>query len=178
MSSDMDHGDTRGDALPLRVADAVTQGLNVIGSGLIVMLMLLVCADVLGRNFFGRPIAGVPELVTLSIVAIVFLQIPQALRTERITRSEAMPALLARTAPRIARALDTVFDILAIIVVSAIVWTTWPIFVRSWVRNDFIGAIGDFTAPTWPVKLTILIGGSMLVLQFAIRIFRRYARQR
>jgi TRAP-type mannitol/chloroaromatic compound transport system permease small subunit len=170
-----DGAQARREPLPLRVIDAVTQGLNVLGSCLIVALMVLVGIDVAGRDLFGAPVAGVPEIVTLSIVAIVFLQIPQALKVGRMTRSEAVSALLAERAPQVGRALDTVFDLLGIAVVAVIVNTTWPLFVQAWDRNDFIGAIGEFTAPTWPVKLTIVVGGSVLILQFGLRIFRRYA---
>src|SRR5690606_9515711 len=57
------------------VIDRVTQFLNVIGTLLIVAIMVLVNVDVIGRGAFDAPVAGVPELVSMSIVAIVFLQI-------------------------------------------------------------------------------------------------------
>jgi len=158
----------------LRGLDRITQGLNVVGSVLILMLMVLVGIDVAGRNLMGAPVAGVPELVTLSIVAIVFLQIPQALRAGRLTRSDALPLWLGRTRPALGRWLETVFDLISMAVVWVIVATTWPIFTRAWERGEFIGAVGDFTAPTWPVKLTILVGGTMLTLQFGARILRRW----
>lgn len=158
----------------LRVLDGATLGLNVLGSALILVLMVLVGVDVFGRNLAGAPVSGVPEIVTLSIVAIVFLQIPQALRSGRMTRSDALPNLLRARVPRVGKAVETLFDLAAMYVVWLIVSGTWPIFTRAWERNDFIGAIGDFTAPTWPVKLTILVGGAMLILQFAARILRRY----
>ena len=61
---------------PLRqLIDGITLALNVIGTAGIFLLMLLINADVLGRSLFDRPISGVPEIVSLSIVAIVFLQI-------------------------------------------------------------------------------------------------------
>lgn len=164
------------DPFPLRFIDAITQGLNVIGSLLILALVILVGVDVTGRNLFNNPISGVPELVTLSIVAIVFLQIPQALKTGRMTRTEAFDAFLTKLSPGLAKFVASLFDLLGIAVVGIIIWATWPILVRSWVRSDFIGAVGDFTAPTWPVKATIVIGGTMLILQFAIRILRRYVR--
>ena len=63
------------DPWPLRALDAVTQGMNVCGTALILGLMLLIGADVAGRNLMGRPVPGVPEMVALSIVAIVFLQV-------------------------------------------------------------------------------------------------------
>lgn len=161
--------------LALRLLDWVTQALNVIGSVLILLLMALVGFDVAGRNLFGSPLSGVPEMVTLSIVAIVFLQIPQALRAGRFTRSDAVIGWLRRASPAIGRLFETLFDLISIGVISVIFYATWPLFVRSWTRGDYIGAVGDFTAPTWPVKATILIGSAVLVLQFIARIIRRYA---
>jgi TRAP-type mannitol/chloroaromatic compound transport system permease small subunit len=165
----------RREPLPLRLLDGVTQGLNVLGSCLILLLMVLVGVDVAGRNLFAAPVAGVPELVTLSIVAIVFLQIPAALRAGRMTQSDGFLKALTERAPVLGRGLATVFDLAGIAVVWVIVQTTWPIFARAWETGQYIGAVGDFTAPVWPVKLTLLVGGTVLVLQFAARIWRRYA---
>lgn len=159
-------------ALALRALDALTQAFNVAGSLLILGLMLLIGADVAGRNILGQPVPGVPELVSLSIVAIVFLQVPQALRKGRIARSEALLALLPRPA---SRAVQTLFDLAGVAAVTVIVWTTWPILLRAWERGEFVGAIGDITFPIWPVKLCILAGGALLALQFAARIWRRHA---
>jgi len=164
----------RKEPLPLRWLDAATQGLNVLGSTLILLLMVLVGLDVAGRNLFSAPISGVPEMVTLSIVAIVFLQIPQALRAGRMTQSDAFLNWLTGRVPALANALATLFDLVAIFVVWIIVTATWPIFTRAFQRGEFVGALGDFTAPVWPVKLTLIVGGSMLIAQFAARIWRRY----
>ena len=158
----------------LRWLDRLTQAANVCGSALILGLVLLIDADVAGRNLLGAPIPGVPEIVSLSIVAIVFLQVPQALRAGRMTRSDAaLDALRART-PRAAGALETLYDALGILVVGAILYATWPIFARAWERGEFVGAMGDFTAPIWPVKAMILLGNTLLALQFAARIVRRH----
>ncbi len=158
----------------LRWLDRLTQVANVCGSLLISALIVLIGADVLGRNLFNTPIAGVPEMVTLSIVAIVFLQAPQALKAGRMTRSDAVIGYVSARLPRLASALETLYDALAMIVVGAILYATFPIFMRAWNRSEFVGAAGDFTAPTWPVKVMILIGCILLVLQFAARIVRRF----
>jgi len=163
-----------GQARILRWLDAVTMAANVTGSLLIFALVVLIGADVTGRNLFGAPISGVPELVSLSIVAIVFLQAPMALKAGRMTRSDGVLNVLKRRAPRFASGLETLFDVFGIGVLAAILYAHWPNLVRSWERNDFVGAIGDFTAPTWPVKLMLLIGAGLLLLQFAARIVRRY----
>ncbi|MCB1341947.1 MAG: TRAP transporter small permease subunit [Pseudooceanicola sp.] len=164
----------RSDPLVLRLLDAVTQGLNVLGSALILVLMVLFGIDVGGRVLFNAPVSGVPEMVTLSIVAIVFLQIPAALRQGRMTRSEGFLNMLHARAPGAARWLETLFDLIGVAVLWVIVSTTWPIFAKAWDTEEFIGALGDFTAPVWPVKLTLIVGGTVLILQFLARIWRRH----
>ena len=163
------------EALPLRILDHVTQALNVAGSVLILLLMGLVGLDVAGRNLLASAISGVPELVALSIVAIGFLQIPAALRQGRMTQSDAFPNWLHRTAPTLGKALSTLFDLVAMALIWVIVQSTRPLFTRAWQRDEFIGAVGDFTAPVWPVKLILIVGGAVLILQFAARIWRRFA---
>jgi TRAP-type mannitol/chloroaromatic compound transport system permease small subunit len=158
----------------LRALDACTQAANVVGSVLISLLVLLIGADVLGRNIFGAPISGVPEMVKLSIVAIVFLQAPQALKAGRMTRSDALINKINARFPKVGGSMETLFDLLAMLVTGAIIYASYPIFVKSWTRSDFVGAMGDFTAPTWPVKLMVLIGAALLLLQFLARILRRY----
>jgi TRAP-type mannitol/chloroaromatic compound transport system permease small subunit len=155
-----------------RILDAITQGFNVIGTLLIVALMVLIGGDVFFRNAFNAPIAGVPELVSLSIVAIVFLQVPQALRAGRFTRSDALLGRIMERHPRAGQAMEVVFDILAIALLCALVYAAWPLFVKDWERNTFIGAVGDFTAPVWPVKLIIVVGTTLLIAQFIARIVR------
>ncbi|MEP4199165.1 MAG: TRAP transporter small permease [Aliishimia sp.] len=162
------------DPLYLRVLDGFTQAANICGSLLISALVCLIGADVLGRNLFGTPISGVPEMVTLSIVAIVFLQAPQALKAGRMTRSDALITTFSSRFPRFGAALETFFDVAAVGLVSVIIYATWPFFIKAWTRSDFVGAIGDFTAPTWPVKLIIVIGSVLLALQFLARIIRRF----
>ena len=163
----------RPDPLPLRLLDGLTQAMNVAGSALILVVMALIVVDVLGRNLAGRPLSGVPELVALAIVAIVFLQVPQALRAGRLPRSEALLPRLARRRPRLARWLEDLYDAAGALVAAVIVHATWPLLEKAWTRGDFVGAVGDFTAPTWPVRLAILVGAATLGLQFLARIARR-----
>lgn len=158
----------------LKVLDTVTLAANVVGSCLIVGLVALITTDVIGRNFFGAPVAGVPEIVSLSIVAIVFLQAPQALRAGRLTRSDGVIDLLKARMPRVATGLETLFDLVGAAVLCAILYSHWPIMTRAWARGDFVGAVGNFTAPTWPVKAMLALGAALLALQFLARILRRF----
>lgn len=150
------------------VVDAITTGLNVVGTLLILVIMLLVNADVIGRGAFNAPVSGVPEMVSLSIVAIVFLQVAQAFRKGRLTRTEALPDFIEARWPKVRLWMEIVFGVAAGFLVWQIFQASVPLFEKAWVRNTFEGTVGDFTAPIWPVKLIILIGCLALLVQIAL----------
>lgn len=158
----------------LAALDAVTQACNVCGSLLIFVLMVLIVVDVLGRNLVGAPLPGVPEMVALSIVAIVFLQSPQTLRAGRMPRSEALLSMLERRAPSASKCLLDLHDLAGLATTAIVCHASWPPLVKAWARDTFVGAVGDFTAPVWPVKATIVVGSALLALQFVARIARRH----
>jgi len=81
---------------------ALTAVLAAIGTGWILFLMALICADVLSRWLFNAPILGVAEMVQFSIVGIVFLQLPQTLRVGGLTRADVLFARIMSGAPRLA----------------------------------------------------------------------------
>jgi len=151
-----------------RAVDLVTGGLNVAGTLLILVLMVLVNADVIGRGAFSAPISGVPEMVSMSIVAIVFLQIAQTFRKGRLTRAEALITTLRAHAPRLSLGLELVFAIAAAALVWILFSASLPLFEKAWVRGTYEGTVGDFTAPIWPVKLIILVGCVALLVQLVL----------
>lgn len=130
--------------------------------------MLLICADVAGRSLFGSPIAGVTEMVSLSIVGIVFLQLASALRAGRLTRADLLTKRLGARTPRLAHALELLWNLTGALVVLVLVRASFPRFLTALQRDEFIGVVGHFTAPTWPVKLVLVVGAGALVLQFAV----------
>jgi len=159
--------------LVTNIINRVTMVLNVAGTVLIVALMALISADVIGRGFFSSPISGVPEMVSLSIVAIVFLQAPEAFRMGRFTRSEAILNFVAKKSPRTRAALEVVFGLAGFGIILVLLNASAPLFVKSWNRGTFVGTVGDFMAPVWPVKLVILIGCSALLAQIGLFVVRQ-----
>ncbi len=150
------------------ISDIITSALNVIGTLLIVAIMILVNADVVGRGVFGAPVSGVPEIVSMSIVAIVFLQLAHTFRMGRITRTDAMLNFIKSRSKRVYAAVELLFALAAIVLTWQLFSASKPLFVKSWMRGTFEGAIGDFTAPIWPVKLIILIGCVTLMMQLLL----------
>src|SRR5512134_1213963 len=73
--------------------------LNAAGVVWVFALMFLICADITARTVFDRPIAGVTEMVSLSLVASVFLQLAHAVLHGRLMRVEMFIGPLERNHP-------------------------------------------------------------------------------
>lgn len=147
-------------------------GLNSLGSVLILIVMLLMCADVLARNLFNSPIHGVAELVAMSIITIVFLQLASTLRHGRMSRADIFIDEYAARRPRNGNALLVVFNSAGAAMCSVVIWATLPVFQRAWEDNEYIGVEGIFTAPTWPVRLIVLIGSSAAAIQYVLLVVK------
>lgn len=153
---------------PASLFGALTIAMNAAGALGIVLLMVLINADVLGRAAFSAPIRGVPEVVSLSIVSIVFLQAGYMLRSGRMIASDSLIERLRQRAPAVARALDVVFAALGCTLFGVLFHASLPSFVDAWSNDLFVGAEGDFTVPIWPMKLIVLAGSAMLAAQYAL----------
>ncbi len=146
----------------------LTRALHVAGALWTVALMLLINADVIGRNAFDTPVRGVSELVGLSIVGIVFLQLADTLRCGRFTRADVWLAPLRRRRPALAAALQALHAALGTALMAVMLWAAWPQFLDVARVGEYVGALGDFTAPLWPVRLLIVLGLGLTALTFAI----------
>jgi len=140
--------------------------LNAVGTLWTFALLVLINADVFGRYLLNSPIRGVPELVALSIVGIVFLQLPHTLRVGRMTRSDVFIGKVLAARPRLGRALEFVYHLTGAGLFVLLVQATVPLFRQAWTENLYVGAAGDFTAPEWPVKLIVVIGCVGACLQY------------
>jgi len=152
-----------------RLVDRLTALLSALGTVLILAVMLLIAADVTGRFFFGRPIAGVPEMVAMSILAIVFLQIANTTAQGKLTRSDALLGALRLRAPRLAEGFDALLHLAGAALLAMLVSAFWPQFLRSYGRREMVGSVGQFLAPIWPVHGIVVLGASLMVLVFALR---------
>jgi TRAP-type C4-dicarboxylate transport system permease small subunit len=127
---------TASTSLLARVFARTLQILSSLGTAWIFILMLVITVDVVGRTAFTRPLPGVPELVSISIVAIVFLSLPQALRSGRITRVESLSDYISLKLPRVGHALMAFYSVLGIALFCALFVASRPMFVKAWVTND------------------------------------------
>ena len=124
------------------------------------------------RDLINAPILGVPEMVQFSIVGIVFLQLPQTLRTGGLTRSDVLLAGILRRWPRAGRAMTALFDLTGAALFAVIFATTLPLARAAYANAEFYGATGVVQIPIWPLKVLILIGCAMMAAQFLVHAWR------
>jgi len=144
----------------------LTTVMNAVGTVWIFALMVLINADIVGRELFGAPVRGVTELVSLSIVGIVFLQLANTLWVGRFTRADVLIEPLLKRRPRLGHGLQAIYHLAGALLLAIIFWASVDPFLEAVEIGDYVGAAGDFTAPTWPVKLLILAGSAATALTF------------
>ncbi len=149
-----------------RTFSSFVAGLNSVGTALIFALVVMINVDVFSRFLFNAPIDGVTELVELSIVAIVFLQLADAVRTGRLIRSEGLYSRLQQKYPRLGHILGAFFDLAGAIFFITIIIGGIPRFIDAWQRGYFSGNKGIFVVPVWPVRLVLVIGALTVVMVF------------
>ena len=151
---------------PAVAVDWAISGLNAVGTLWIFAIMVAVNADVFARFLFSAPISGVPLLIELSIVAIVFVQLAAALRGGRMTRSEVLIGRLLGTRAMLGHSLQAVYHLAGAVLMAGVVVYVLPILERVWERNTYAGLEGDVTIAVWPFKLFVVLGAGFCAVQF------------
>lgn len=143
-----------------------------------------------------RSSRGVVEVVIFSLVLIVFLQLPNVVNGDRLTRSDGFLTYAGTGSPKLAEFARRTIDTVACIFMAMITWAMWPEFLEAFeschffsqpdfgpaptgnflvdmsdamARCDYFGTPGIFTAPWWPAKLAILFGVALSAILFAFK---------
>ena len=159
--------DSYGMALPFGLHH-LTRVMNALGTLWILGLMVLINADVFGRNLINHPVRGVTEIVSISIVGIVFLQLADTLHAGRFTRADILLDRIKATRPGLAAAVHAGFHLVGFALMVVILLASWQPLVESVRIQEYVGAIGDFQLPVWPIRLITLMGLTTTALCFLL----------
>lgn len=146
----------------------VFSAMNALGTLWILGLMVMINLDVFGRNLLAAPLRGVTEMVSLSIVGIVFLQLADTLRTGRFTRADVLLDRLKQQRPMVSDALQALFHLVGLALMLVILVASWEPLAQAVRIREYVGAVGDFQLPVWPVRLITLMGLFATALCFAL----------
>jgi TRAP-type C4-dicarboxylate transport system permease small subunit len=167
---------------------------NALGTIVIFGLVAIMNVDVIARGVFHAPLRGVVEMVIFSLVLIVFLQLPDVIHSNRLTRSDGFLQLADRKMPSVGDGLRRVIDFAAFVFMALITWTIWPEFQESFEtcqfadagalggedgllaglkiamsRCEYFGTPGIFVAPWWPVKLAVAASVTLCAVIFLFK---------
>lgn len=147
-----------------RINEWVTNALLVIAAVLAFLLSFLVCADVIGRVIFNSPVKGTPEIVSISIVIICYLQAGYAIRSGGMLRVDAFVSALPA---RVRDALGVVGALLGAAFFGLILWGSFEPAAYAWTSNEFEGE-GALRVPVWPARFIIILGAALAVLNYLL----------
>jgi TRAP-type C4-dicarboxylate transport system permease small subunit len=131
-----------------------------VGTVWIFLIMCLVVADVIGRDFLDAPITGVAEFSARSVASIVFLQLAAAVCSGRMTRSDFLLNLIGKRSPAAVTALDVLNSVVGVALFGALAIIAWPELRQSLASSEFYGVQGVYSVPAWPFRGLIVAGSA------------------
>ena len=153
-----------------RVANTLAIASNALGTLVVLALVVILNVDVIARGVFSAPIKGAYEMVQFSVVLIVFLQLADVVRVDRLTRSDGFLNVVHQRRPGVAANMRRIINAISAIFMGLIAYITFPEFLHMWNTQDYFGVPGLFTLPWWPVKLVITLGTALSCMIFALKV--------
>lgn len=148
----------------LRLFHWCLSALNLAGAVWVVLIMFLITADVVGRALFNAPLAGVPEIVKISVVGLVWCMMAHTLKIDAHLRST---ILLDRMPPGARRAVEILACVLGALMFGLIVYSGWDQMIEAWRIGEFEGE-DPVRVPTYPVRSLVVLGAALTALQFVV----------
>lgn len=149
-----------------RLFNLIVTSLCFVGTIWIVLLMIIIFSDVVGRGVFNSPLAGIPEIVKNSIVGLTFLQLAYVLRDGRHVRTT---FIYDRVPDHWKRIMDIFGSLAGMAIFIMIFYATLEPTHKAFVTGDFEG--NNVRIPTFPTHVLILLGSLLMIFQFALSIY-------
>jgi TRAP-type C4-dicarboxylate transport system permease small subunit len=135
-----------------RIVGGFARVLNVLSAVWLALIALLILYDVVGREAFDSPFHGTNEIVSNSVLSILFLQLPLSI----LTRSSLRTTILYDHASDWGKALiEAASYILAGLLFLVIAFGSWPNMIEAWAIGEQEGS-GIVTIPVYPIRTLVV----------------------
>jgi TRAP-type C4-dicarboxylate transport system permease small subunit len=141
---------------------------NLLSAVCVLILMILVVADILGRYLLNSPVPMTYEVGAFLMVFIVFLGLAYTQKMGAHIRVEFFTLRLSRR-PR--ASLDIVASILGLLLYATIAYQGFSWAMTSWRVGDYVA--GLINIPRWPSQFVVPLGAALLCLQFLADVVQR-----
>jgi len=140
--------------------------LGILAAVAIMIMMIAVSADVIGRYIFNRPIQGAMELALLLMVVVDYLGLPITQVKHRHITVDVLYGLL----PTRLRAASSILCSLIVLCVTGILaWQAILYSLRSVKIREYIAGIAAF--PKYPSKVALAIGAIVFTIVIMSQLF-------
>jgi TRAP-type C4-dicarboxylate transport system permease small subunit len=151
-----------------RALGGASQLLAWVGGVALILMMLHITAEVVGRYFFGTPLHGTVEIVpTYYMVAIVFL--PLAL-IERLNAHIVVELLSKRFPERIQEMQIALVALLSAAYFGAFTWQTWGDALQKFAVREV--SLGNVAVTVWPTRFYVPIGCGLITILLVYKAIR------
>lgn len=147
----------------------LTEGLGGVGTLWFFALMLLISAEVVGRELFSAPIRGVTEIAAYSVVGATFLQLPNMLFAGRMTRADFLFGIIRAFAPLAWRISEFLISIAGAVMFALLCKVSAALLVEAYTEAEIVGLPGRFSFQVWPLRLIVVLGSGLTALGFGLR---------
>ena len=136
----------------LKTLVGFARGIHVVSAVWVLILGFAIIADVVGRSVFSFPNRGTTEVIKNSVVAITFMQLPLAIFSGSMLRTE----IFADTLPKFGRKiLRTLGYLMGIAVFGLIAWSALDAAAYAYRIGEYEGE-GALRVPTWPIRFLMI----------------------
>ncbi|MBT3883896.1 MAG: TRAP transporter large permease subunit [Rhodospirillaceae bacterium] len=140
--------------------------MNSLGAIWVCFVMVLVCADIFGRNVLNAPVRGVPEILSYSVVSIVFLQLAHTLLMGRFTKADLITGWLDNNRPVAGALMAAVFNLIGGVVFILLSYVTYPHLLKSFAEREVDGMPTGVVFLVWPFRLIMFLGAAVTAVVF------------
>ncbi len=148
-----------------RLTDWVTRALLVAAALLGFALSFIVVIDVAGRVLFNSPLKGTPEMVSISIVMICFLQAGYAIRSGGMINVD---FIVVRLPVAIQSYVMAISALLGVAFFGLVCWGSFDPALHAWNSSEFEGE-GALRVPAWPARFIVVVGTALAAFAYLLR---------
>lgn len=157
----------------LTAFDRVLDIMAVLAAGLLVLIMLFVCMDALGRYFFDHPFIWVTQASEYSLLYITFMGAAWLLRREGHVM---MDIVVDRLRTDLKALLGVLSSAIGAVIFTVLMWYGFAVALDHLSRGVYDPSI--FEVPKAPIIAIIPVGSLLLVIQFVRRGYRHFVNLR
>jgi TRAP-type C4-dicarboxylate transport system permease small subunit len=141
-----------------KIVILMTRWLNWMAAATLIIVMVIVCANVIGRSFWGTPVKGTVDIVSLLGAIVIGWAIAY---TQVLKGHIRIDLFVQRLPPRIRYVVDSVIDLIGLALFALISWQT-VIFAKA---NFEVGELSEvLKLPITPFASVVAVGCIALTL--------------